>query len=606
MRNGLIFLLTLSVASAAWAAPPSASLSATFAPSAKAPLLVYFDASASTDPDTSQPIHDLIYCFESGEPNQAMYDNTTHKSTPKARFCGAPSYAYVYESPGTYAARVTVIDEDDNRDTATVQITVQSFSASNTRCVNPVGDPNFNGCPSGADQANNNDFDAAAEGAVAAGYERILFKGGASYAFDSTVNLDGSANGGVHLGSYGSGRYTLTGNADPVFDFVDDVRIEDFSWSGNLGSMVFDGDKGSTSDANNVLIRNVSVSASRIVLSMEANMQSGSALPENIGFFESTFTDCGNSGGGNNCMFTSVRKMSIVDTIMIDSTDAEHVHRMQHAQECFVHNSKYGKAHSNKHSLTLRGLPSTGRIGGITTAIPEKCFISDSHFVGNTSWVIESGSINAPDDSGNVQHRDHIYERNYFTADPSSQPVQCMLKLGIGKQTVRNNLFDLRNTKSTDGRGNAMCSAAAGTEAYNNAVYSDNATSRAFWAKGKSTCSAKNNVFWSDTGSSYFFIDSACSTSADNWDSDGNGLGLDGTVGDLSGCPFASCPPNSPADFAIREPDTDGLLDSGSAVPNLTNYNQRLRPADAGFDVGAFEANALGFTTPPAPPILLP
>ena len=123
MRSGLTCLLTLSLASTAWAAPPSASLSATFAASGKAPLLVYFTAVASTDSDETIPIHTLTYCFESGETNAATYTNTTHKATTKNKFCGSPAYAYVYESAGTYTAKVTVIDPEGNENEATEVIT---------------------------------------------------------------------------------------------------------------------------------------------------------------------------------------------------------------------------------------------------------------------------------------------------------------------------------------------------------------------------------------------------------------------------------------------------------------------------------------------------
>jgi len=590
MLSKLIAFLLAIVPATAWAAVPSASITATFAASAKAPLLVYFDAAASTDADTSQPIHDLTYCFESDEVNADTYDNTTHKSTAKNTFCGAPSYAYVYEAAGTYTAQVTVIDQDNNRDTATVEITVNSFTGVNTRCVNPVGDAVFTGCPGGADQANNNDFDDAAEGGISAGFERVLFKGGSSFAISEPVNLDGTSNGGVHIAAYGTGRYTITGTADPLFQFVDDVRIEDFTWAGDIAADVFNGDNGSSSDSDDVLMRNASVSASSHVLSMGANTQAGTAFPENIGIFESTFNDCGNAGAAGNCLFTSITKVSVVDSIFFDSTDGEHVWRLQHGEVCFVHNSKFDSAAENKHSITLRGLPNDGRIGGITDAIPEQCFFSDNHFHGGTAWIIQSGGINSGVDAGKVPHNDHIYERNYFTATlTGANEVQCMLKFEAGKQTARNNVFDLTDMISAG--GNALCSGVDGNEAFNNAAYGSN-TNRSFWAKTRGTCTVKNNVLWNSGGTSSFFIDDTCATVATNWDSDGTTTGLETVMSDLTECPFVACPPVSVTDFAIKATDPDSLIDGGTSVPHVIDYLQLLRPAGAGFDVGAFEDGA--------------
>lgn len=581
-------LLTLLLPLTAQAAAPVASVFASKT-SGKSPLLVFFDATATADPDTTKPIHHLTYCFDAGDGNTDTYALAGHKTTKKAQFCGAPIFAYVYESPGTHTMTLTVIDEQGNIDTETVDVTVSDWAASGTTCVaNVLPVAGSGGCPSGADVLASSDFDGAVDHVFNSdGNNRALFLCGDNFAVSATVRV----GDGQEINAYDTSgvvtdrrcRYNVTtGTPDPLFNVDDDdVRILGGVWTGTIGSTFVDIDNGEAKDSDNILIQNWNINITRRFMTESSSGQEGSAINENIGIFEINATDCGNNGF--NCLYTSFSRLAIVGSVFDDALDGEHVVRLEHAEDCFIHNNKFAQAASTKHLLTLRGLDESGATGGITNRVAENCFVSDNHFIGNTSVPVQIGAANGTGTTAN--HRNHILERNYFTrkASPEQEIIEYVVT-GTFSGTANNEDFSYRaNLGNGDGAITARFFEGTGTrvEYFNNSWFTEDGNT--FADKGD-VC--KNNLAWDNSGSEALtMFDTACTTTSNNWDADGKESG----VSDLSVCPFKNCPPTSPADFAIKVTDPDLLADAGADVPYHCDFDSTDRAQGLAVGIGALE-----------------
>ncbi len=272
----LSLLPFLFLAVDAFAAP--STVNAQLTPSrvfGKAPLLVFLDATGTTDPDTTHPIHHLSYCFDADSTNQLpagtgrgqkgqTYSKAGHKTTNADTFCGSPMFAYIYEHPGTYTAKLTVTAEDGDISTVTQQITVTDYADSNTVCINEVGDSIWTGCPGAATKKNigasgYEDFDNAVESCISGGNKRCVFKAGGSYAANNNVDITASD---VYIGSYDSSgipaatKYTVRGSPSTLFYIrEDDIRIVDGDYMGNRGN-IFMNVEMTTAGHENVLVSN--------------------------------------------------------------------------------------------------------------------------------------------------------------------------------------------------------------------------------------------------------------------------------------------------------------------------------------------------------------
>ena len=637
-------VLALSAATGE-AANPIAQLSADRAPSGKAPLLVYFEATASTDLDTTRPFHHLTYCFDAGDRNTAQYTiaNASGRFAdwPKATFCGGPAFAYVYETPGTYTASVTAIDEDGNRNTANVSITVTAFGGDETVCVQDDAAPSPTGCPEGAAlrtegapgytnvaQAVSTALSSPECGAGTTPCSQVLFQGGAAFAMTTGVSLNGDT---LHVGSYGEQRFTLdvAGSAPAHFFSIsgDDVRIGDFSLvvgarapgAGGLVSIAGD----PISDSDYILVRNANTVGTRHIANIPGTRQGefdAFTLPNVVGFFELDSADCGNSGA--NCYFTAVQKIAIVGSLVSDSRDGEHLVRLNHAGEDadstgggFIYASRFELPASRKHAITTR-------VGNIRCTVEknwggdfwgEQVIIANNSFESNSQATVDIGQGNGcclarrgcvgPQDE--PKHRDNIVEGNFFTVRPTpdigSVNMISPRTIHIHRDlTVRNNAAIMEPSNIN---ASFVGSAVENGEIYNNAIYGGSGASdnqNVVQNANNLGCSVRNNVAWGPR-SARIFEGTACSPqSSNNWQKNVAGTG----ALQLSGCPYTTCPPVTLQDFRIRTDDPNGLIDGGAKGPIQVDVLQRLRPAGLARDVGPHEADATGL--PPVAPALLP
>lgn len=603
----LLAFLALFLPALAFAATPVASVTASVT-SGFTPLLVFFDATASTDADTSKPKHHLTHCFDAGDGTSDTYDLTTHSTPQKSKHCGAPLWAYVYEEVGTHTFEYTVhgIDgsgvPDGQTDTQTISITVNEYADADTTCVSTSG--TFTGDdrgPSGsidrclgATHITGSDFDAEIENAKTAGDERVLFREGETFDASTFGDIDVV---GMHVGSFGpdggSNQFIVDGSSNAIVSMqADDTRATDFEWTGSVATDAGVGaTNSSTDDADHVLWKNIKiVGPIRRFLTADAlDEVSGSPIPKYWGIFGVDVPNCGNSSTSA-CIFASVEYFAIVDTkftMIVDGDIAEHNIRFQHAEDTFVHNVQLQGALSGKHLLAVRAFDWTGLIGGHSNRWSENNFVSDSRFIGNTNWPIQSQGRGASNHI--VKSRDFILDGNYFTAVDTDVLTFALLSTNdvtdeFHDVTARNNLVDTTGITAFGGQA-FIGSPDSGLEVYNNSLYGGDGNSSGFLSGASGDCIVKNNLSWDTSGSQDTLKDGgSCSgTVSGNADADGGETG----VANLTDCPFLTCPPTTPAHFA-----TDGdeeQVDAGVDVPHVCAYGQFDRDQGTMPDIGAHE-----------------
>jgi hypothetical protein len=163
----------------------------------------------------------------------------------KAKSYG-PITARVFTDIGTCDVVLTVSEDGSTSDTDTIAITVNdpdtTWSGSDTLCVDAdaTPTPGSDGCPSGADAEENDDFDDAVNSNIGS-YGRILFRNDETYSCASTASLSAGTDG--LIGTYGDGARALLdcsfSNATPVVTAYggghDDYRFTGFRLQGGGG-----------------------------------------------------------------------------------------------------------------------------------------------------------------------------------------------------------------------------------------------------------------------------------------------------------------------------------------------------------------------------------
>lgn len=213
-----------------------------------------FDTAGPTGDDVYDArMHDLIYLWNFGDPGTWSAPVNVLGEWKDRNIGKGSQVAHVYRTPkpaalGTgngYTASVMVIEPSSGRiATTSIEVFVEDpsayYSGIQTICINPMGDADFTGAPSGAVQVNadrlmtyQNEGDALWEVHQTGNPKRWLFKRGAQ--FDVSLRLWGPDDTELTFGAYGTGgRPVLNlltgGGADPqqrMFSFSE-------SWGGTV------------------------------------------------------------------------------------------------------------------------------------------------------------------------------------------------------------------------------------------------------------------------------------------------------------------------------------------------------------------------------------
>lgn len=157
-------------------------------------------------------MHDLIYLWDMGDTVTTWKKPVNVLTEWKDRnVAKGPFIQHMYPQAGTYTPSVLVIEPSTGKTaTASVEVTVldpdTAYTGANTICVNPMGDNDFTGAPSGAAQVNIDNLIytspvwTARKGGKA---KRWLFKRGAE--FQAHLRVGSDVANGLYFGSYGTG-----------------------------------------------------------------------------------------------------------------------------------------------------------------------------------------------------------------------------------------------------------------------------------------------------------------------------------------------------------------------------------------------------------------
>lgn len=230
----LTFIMTVLCAGHHTYAAPVAQLSASRT-SGPAPLAVFFDATGTTDTtpgvDTFRQ-HGYRFDFSNSGSGTWAYSGRA-----KNEQIGGPLAAHVFETPGTYTVRVTVVDASGARSEASATVTVQSedaaFPSTNTVCISRT--QQFTGCPSGATQMAN-----ASSWPAFQSNRRYLLRRGEDFSALGAIRLGSDSTGltNVQVMTFGTGSLPtvssvfINSGENPATNWHRNVVVADLSVGG--------------------------------------------------------------------------------------------------------------------------------------------------------------------------------------------------------------------------------------------------------------------------------------------------------------------------------------------------------------------------------------
>lgn len=545
-----------------------------------APLAVFFDATGTTATATTRPFHDLEYRWDFGDEASGFWTSTPNMPNLRRNLATGPVAAHVFETPGTYTVCATAFD-GVNTVTTSIDITVTDpdteFAGSNTRCIRAQSTGDFSGCPVGATQITNSDFDAVFNSNIGMN-RRLLFRRGDTFVSSADANI--TVNGPGLVGAFGSGNspiVSVTGNnnaiqlSDQDTPNIADWRIMDLEINGNGGNAT----NGVYAEGNmnrftllRLNIHDVHVGVRLSPFLLDAF---GHPMWDQVAVVDSTISTLIGGSGGNG-MYVGASRFALLGNVITNSTGAEHILRTPNIYKGVISHNNLNNPASAKHVVKLQAAV----FDASPTDASELIVISDNKFTAGTgaAWNV---TIGPQDTVENEVVRNVIVERNWF-APHSGQQVALMV--WAQDVTVRNNVFNV--TGASDRRG--MIVDRRGVEpppqnvhVYNNTFYSG--SSGNFIPVAFSTGTgmiAKNNLGYAPISTSR---DMVSGTAIDEGNTTDAGI--------LQSPDFASANPSEPMDFALGA--ASSAANVGVAVPVHVDFARRSRPHDGQIDRGAFE-----------------
>lgn len=442
----ILLCVLLLCAFGAQAAPPIVSVTPSRT-SGTAPLCVTFDATATTDGDTTKPFHDLVYRWSFGDlsPGNWAYGVNTAQSK-NAGYGPVPGHCY--QTAGSYTWRAQAWDGtsiSQTSGTITVTAADTTYTGTATECIaniTPVA--GFGGCPAGATaQIGTSDFDAALASCKGA-TKRCLFNKGDTFAASTTTSITSSA---MTIGAYGSGTLpiiTSTNIAGVISPGSggDDLRIMDLNITGSGSSDTGTAISITGGNVDNLAILRLSsigngttTNIRSVIVIQSATSCTGCVIQD------STLTDMGGAAGSGYGFFGWLIKSAIQGNAFGPiAANGQHIIRLQPGQKVSISNN----------TLTTPGLDAiTIRANDHVTEQPnadtQYIYVSDNTVVATS--CVEPLEVGPASITQNHWIYDVLLERNWILFGTSTQHGLIGQSVRL---TVRNNICDA--SQSTTGR----------------------------------------------------------------------------------------------------------------------------------------------------------
>jgi hypothetical protein len=419
--------------------------------SGTAPLMLHFDASGTRAPGlTGYPFHELFYEWTFG----GITGTFTYgiRNTDKNKAFG-PIACPMYDTAGTYTVTLTVTHPPSGT-TATEQFDVTvtaadtTWAGTKTVCVNPVGDADFTGKPTGAAEVNDDSVASVLGDYAQSGDVRILWKRGCSFDVGS-IGTPETYKGAVGMmGAYGAG-------ADPIFvvtvsttifnpnsasDWrICDIEIDGSGFPGDFDVASVDSNSGDT----NILFKGLtSVDHESGITIAPALATYVTGNVEYIFVYENDFfranLTADNYASALFC--SSDHRVGVVGNHFggIGVGVGAWTCRFSKAKRLLSSNNFYGNA--NNASTFLIHASNYDKLS-------EYCVLTDDYYVPNTDTGAVSISYTSPTTGG--EKMEHILIDSCYLETENGQAVGLTFHVKYG--TVRNCIFYAKATASFTG-----------------------------------------------------------------------------------------------------------------------------------------------------------
>jgi len=464
-----------------------------------APLSVFFDAANTTHTDNNvDPFLDLHYQWYFHD--TAAYSSGTWKYSCKSKnLATGPLAAHIFDDPGTYQVRLTVMDRNGNQTSTTVDITVESPESLTTYCVADVsgngGD--FMGCPLDTNSDGNCDVTpnqcvdesnaVTATNGLLSGGNQVLFRRGDI--FDApTVGFRITGNQGI-LGSFGAAE-----QPNPVWQFqafanpndqVTALRFKNaFDWRFMDIDLIGDNTFSETTSA-------ISMVESRNILQYRIDMRHwknlGGAtherwdndllpIPGNVGldffcenlfFVDIDYSERYQGTLGGWAIYFQMENSAVMGVFIESQRDAEGIYRSKHSKKVLIQHNRFEDPGASKQNISLRTCEK-GNSLCTPSLFSEDVIISDN--------VLISSNDTSPIQITPGPQGRHIIERNFIHYDETMLWTSLMaMQLGpdVTGVVVRNNILDM-TLPSITGNGASLLTGANDLKVYNNTLYWNN------------------------------------------------------------------------------------------------------------------------------------
>jgi len=481
---------------------------------------------------------------------------------------------------GTYTVELVVTDEDGSTDTKTQQIVVTDpdtvFSGINTTCI--TNGSNYVGCPAGAGNIFNADFDNAVNTYSGSG-KRVLFRRGDTFTADATSDIDFAGIGTI--GAFGTGAQPIvnTAMASDLFllasgsaGYLNDWRFLDIDYrvTGGTGDTeLFRSDN----QVHNILImgntgyrflRHVGISAGGV--EYYASQGADTHINTNVFIVENDFAH-----PSSHNLYVAAEGLVVAGN-SLDRATGSHILRITYANPLLVnHNYIFGETGATTHTIKYHSFAADGSDSHYdhNYASSGQFLFADNYIeAGDTNdWSIAFGAQSGGHNEWVIQG---IFERNHVT---SGAETVISLYTNTQDHTVRNNLFDM-----SAGQDYAVTVSLRGLEPtpdnnnwYNNTVHTTangSGVGSAF-AIGTTPTNTRlvNNVFFTADGSGDIYLGKTPDVMSNN--------NVTAQAGGSS-----------------RFLPTVAEIDAGAALSVLLDYKACNRPDSVIWDIGAYEDNA--------------
>lgn len=450
--------------------------------SAVAPFGVVFDGVATTNSQGNDSFHDYVYYFDFGDGGAANYTYGQLAGQTKNRFVGGPVAAFVYETPGTYTARMWVSDGVSVWGPVSQTITVTNpdtvYPTTQTVVVSSSG--TFTGAPAGATQVTSSDFDAAFL-AHKGSNKRILFRAGETFnASAASLGSGGTVN--LFVGTFGGAGYAtvmatangiqilagLANGSNPAnnptgwrvqgIHFTRDVAI--------TGGTAFGvGVIADSADKTNVTKGYCTVHDCKV------SKLNGGIYPNGIGTVVSkVVTENINEGAfgsaGVSIFPVDCLKFGILDCDLDNNHGGEHVIRTQGLQTACIISTRTQRPNATKHYITIRGYGYVAPSWDTKNVVIAYNFIDGSTATSATSYHCQ---VNPQQASAYEPITNVIWENNFHYAKDGQQEITVQAY----NTQFRNNVF-YYETGAVSGSVFALSTNTSGLPATNNIMMYNN------------------------------------------------------------------------------------------------------------------------------------